>query len=492
MAQAAEGQLSAGGKCDRYEIVRLLGSGGMGEVYEAVHEFTRKPVALKVLKIHHAAKEALIEKMRVEAMVLCRVRHPHLVEVFDAGIAEGRIWMAMELLDGRSLREHLRERHTVPLAQALDWGAQIADGLQAAHDLNIIHRDLKPENVFITARGELRVLDFGTAKFQGMQMKRTERQDRHGTIAYMSPEHLGGEEVDVRSDVYALGLVLYEMLSGRHPFADERGAWPPLEQMFAMQLGAEPPPLTEIVGASAWRLVERALAKERSGRYPAAKAFAAAIREVRARLTADHAVPSGLGISVSDQTTAPIGNLGATGRPSQLTPPPITASGAHPVARPRRGIGGLALSLLALGAATASATAVFVVGRAAGIGSRAASEPPASPTTTTASPTTTAAAPLATGIATTTPPTASATPPPTAGGTPPAREATAPSATSAAAPSPTATAVARPSAAVPPPPRPSPSGPKGGASPPAAPPTAAPVAQPPPAPKPPPKSGEIF
>ena len=125
-------QLGPGDKCDRYEIVRLIGVGGMGEVYEALHEFTKKPVALKVLKLGASAKPALIDKMRAEAMVMCRIKHDNLVEVYDAGILDSHlIWMAMELLSGESLRERLL-RGAVPVAQALDWAVQIADGVAAA------------------------------------------------------------------------------------------------------------------------------------------------------------------------------------------------------------------------------------------------------------------------------------------------------------------------------------------------------------------------
>ena len=284
------GQLSPGTKVDRYEIVRLIGSGGMGEVYMALHEFTKKTVALKVLKITHAAKEHHVEKMRAEAMVLCRIRHQNLIEVYDAGIADVEtnagmhplIWMAMELLEGESLRERLLREGAVRPALALEWTAQCSDGLQAAHDAGIIHRDLKPENIFITKRGDIRVLDFGTAKFEGFGHGQTKTNERVGTVPYMSPEHLGDEALDGRTDVYALGFILYEMLAGRHPFSDERGAFPPMSALIGMQLGGEPESIAHHVGAQTWSLLTCAFSKDRNQRYGTMTQLAAACREVAA------------------------------------------------------------------------------------------------------------------------------------------------------------------------------------------------------------------
>ena len=360
------GQLSPGTKVDRYEIVRLIGSGGMGEVYMALHEFTKKTVALKVLKITHAAKEHHVEKMRAEAMVLCRIRHQNLIEVYDAGIADVEtnagmhplIWMAMELLEGESLRERLLREGAVRPALALEWTAQCADGLQAAHDAGIIHRDLKPENIFITKRGDIRVLDFGTAKFEGFGHGRTKTSERVGTVPYMSPEHLGDEALDGRTDVYALGFILYEMLAGRHPFSDERGAFPPMSALIGMQLGGEPESIAHHVGAQTWSLLTCAFAKDRNERYGTMTQLAGACREVAAAYGESGALRlSGSAANLSVPSAVQTGAQRALSA-SQQTPAPLTSSGMHE--RPQ-GVTGGALAGMAAVAAVLGAVLVFLL-----------------------------------------------------------------------------------------------------------------------------------
>jgi serine/threonine-protein kinase len=404
------GQLSPGTKVDRYEVVRLIGAGGMGEVYMALHEFTKKTVALKVLKITHAAKEHHVEKMRAEAMVLCRIRHNNLVEVYDAGIADVEtnsgphplIWMAMELLEGESLRERLLREGALRPALALEWVAQCADGVQAAHDAGVIHRDLKPENIFITKKGDIRVLDFGTAKFEGFGHRKTTTNERVGTVPYMSPEHLGDEPLDGRTDVYALGLILYEMLAGRHPFSDERGAFPPMNALIGMQLGAEPESLAHHVGEQVWQLLIRAFAKERNQRFATMTELAQACRTAAAaygesgalRLSgsnANLAVPVGVG-------TGPHPTLGS----SQQTPAPLARSGEH--AAPQ-GVTAGALAGMAAFAAVLGAALVFLLSGPSDAEAEASAADTGTPAATGAS-----SAPAETTAAATSEPTASAGP----------------------------------------------------------------------------------
>jgi serine/threonine protein kinase len=354
----ASGLLSPGSKCDRYDIVRLIGAGGMGEVYQAMHEFTKKPVALKVLKV---SKEHHVEKMRTEAMVLCRIKHPNLVEVYDAGIADVQtargpqslIWMAMELLEGESLRERLVREGAVRPAMALEWIAQAAEGVQTAHDAKVIHRDLKPENVFLTKRGDVRVLDFGTAKFEGYGNMQTRAGDSVGTIPYMSPEHIGGEELDGRSDVYALGFILYEMLAGRHPFSNAQGGFPPLETLLPMVIAGDPESLAHHVGAQVWEVVRRCLEKDKRARFGSMKEVAQAARHAAAAYGTD---ASGVALRLSGNTdpATPFLQSGYA-----LTPPPVVTPGATPVPPPsRRGVSGWAIATMALVAALAGAAMV--------------------------------------------------------------------------------------------------------------------------------------
>lgn len=333
---------SPGSKCERYEIGRLIGVGGMGEVYEAIHEFTRKPVAIKVLKLEAQANPELVEKMRAEATVMCRIKHDSLVEVYDAGVTEGRlIWMALERLHGESLRDTLARGRSLGVPRALEWAAQIAEGVAAAHAFQVVHRDLKPENVFITSAGTVKVLDFGTAKFDdGFELSHTAKSDRMGTVPYMSPEHLGAEPVDLRTDIYALGIIVYEMLAGRHPFATETGAFPPLDTLIVMQLTREPEPLTNYVGAAVWRVVERALAKNRDQRYATMALFAEALRGVSMQFTGE----SPPAASTSAPALASAEAAGPGSRDINVTPAPMSG-GQAPV---RAGMGRGTLVVMAL------------------------------------------------------------------------------------------------------------------------------------------------
>jgi serine/threonine-protein kinase len=287
-----EGHFKPGDKCDRYEIVRLIAAGGMGEVYEAVHCFTRRPVALKVLQLRHASKPDILERMRREAIFLSQIRHPNMVPVHDADITpEGIVWIAMELLEGRTLREVVSQTGALPLQVALYFATEVADGLQAAHELEVIHRDIKPENIFVTTDHHVKVLDLGAAKFYGHGVKTTDRMKTLGTPAYMSPEHIQGQKVDARADIYALGLVLYEMIAGHHAFAHTiADDMPSRQELGTLQLFGNPKPLTEVVPtcpAYVWEVVAKAVAKKREDRYASMTELAGALRATRRRVIAE-------------------------------------------------------------------------------------------------------------------------------------------------------------------------------------------------------------
>jgi serine/threonine protein kinase len=216
-----------GHKVGRYRIARLLGKGGMGRVYEARDEDLRRPVALKLLPASVADNEERRQRFLREARSAAAVTHPNVAVVYEVGESEGRVYIAMELIGGRSLRELLA--HPLAVAEALRIANSVALGLAAAHESGVVHRDLKPENVMVTSKGDVKILDFGLAKLHEagsltvLGEAKTEQQITEegrvlGTPAYMSPEQARGETVDARSDVFSFGVVLYEMVAGVRPF----------------------------------------------------------------------------------------------------------------------------------------------------------------------------------------------------------------------------------------------------------------------------------
>ncbi|HEY3189607.1 MAG TPA: serine/threonine-protein kinase, partial [Solirubrobacteraceae bacterium] len=200
---------------DRYRIVALLGKGGMGEVYRADDLTLAQPVALKFLPPSLAQEHERLERFYNEVRVARQVSHPNVCRVYDVGAIEGEQYLSMEFVDGEDLASLLRRIGRLPADKALEIARQLCAGLAAAHDKGVLHRDLKPENVMLDGRGKVRITDFGLASLA----EHVAGNDvRSGTPAYMSPEQLTGREVTVRSDVYALGLVLFELFTGKRAF----------------------------------------------------------------------------------------------------------------------------------------------------------------------------------------------------------------------------------------------------------------------------------
>ncbi|MEC7518670.1 MAG: protein kinase [Myxococcota bacterium] len=205
----------------RYRVLRVIGSGGMGAVYEAEHELIGRRVAVKLLHPELAARREVLQRFRNEARAAGAIGHPGIVRALDIGRTEGGApFLVLELLDGRDLETELAARGPLPVAEAIDVAVAIADAVAAAHALEIVHRDLKPANVFLTDAGEVKVLDFGISKVRGALQTSPDTRSGVllGTPAYMAPEQLGdGAAADARSDVYALGAILYRCLTGRLP-----------------------------------------------------------------------------------------------------------------------------------------------------------------------------------------------------------------------------------------------------------------------------------
>jgi serine/threonine protein kinase len=268
---------------DKYELLRVLGRGGMGAVLEARHRAIGERVAVKVmLPSSHAAADGPARFLR-EARATFGIANDHVARVLDAGsTTDGHPYLVMELLEGSDLARLLSQRLMLPLAEAVDYVEQIADALAAAHQRGVIHRDVKPANVFVTQRSGrpfLKVLDFGIAKAidGGNTTHLTSGVAAFGTIPYMSPEQLtASRDVDPRADVWSLGVVLYEMIAGRRPFDAPSGA-----ELIVAIMQLAPPPLRALRPDAPDALAEvimQALRKNRDERFASVEAFARAAR----------------------------------------------------------------------------------------------------------------------------------------------------------------------------------------------------------------------
>jgi serine/threonine protein kinase len=228
-----------------YVIRRLVGEGGMGKVYEAEERLSKRRVALKVLRPELTRSDEGRRLFLNEMQILARIEHPNVVRSLATCEVDGQLVMALEYLEGRTLRAELVERGRLPWPDAVRIAAAIADGLAAAHGQQppVVHRDLKPENVMLLGEGGLKVMDFGIAKV--LEAAHATNTHSVGTLQYMSPEQIDARTIDARSDLYALGLVLYECLAGAPPF---RSASP--RELLNLQCTAAAPPLPDEVRAT--------------------------------------------------------------------------------------------------------------------------------------------------------------------------------------------------------------------------------------------------
>lgn len=269
-----EGQVLEG----KYEIVRLLARGGMGDVYLGTNRRIGKPVAIKVLSADLAAEPAAVERFEQEARVAPRIRSAHIAETYDLGeLPSGERFIVMELLEGETLGARLEREERISERALAAITLQILDALASAHEAGVVHRDLKPHNVFLTKRDGrdfVKVVDFGVAKVRDAEKinpRLTVAGALVGTPAYMSPEQARGKGVDHRTDLYALGIILFEATLGAPPFEAENIT----DMLFRIALDT-PPPLDELVPSVTPELsaiVQKALAKAADDRYPSAAAM---------------------------------------------------------------------------------------------------------------------------------------------------------------------------------------------------------------------------
>jgi len=304
----------------RYQIVRKLGTGGMADVYLAEDQELGRRVAIKILNDRHAADDSFVERFRREAKNAAGLSHPNIVSIYDRGTAEDTYYIAMEYLDGRSLKELIVGRGPAPIKTAIEYTRQILAAVGFAHRHGIVHRDIKPHNVLVGPEGRVKVTDFGIARSGASQM--TEVGSIIGTAQYLSPEQARGAPVDQTSDLYSVGVVLYELLTGQVPFTGDT----PLE--IAMKhLSEVPKPPSELrpdVPHDLDMVVLRALAKDPADRYETAEEMDADLDRVLKGLP--------VGSETAEAATAVLSGSGviAAAPTSVITRPEVAPARAAP------------------------------------------------------------------------------------------------------------------------------------------------------------------
>ena len=419
----------------RYRLERLLGTGGMSEVWLAEDSRLGRWVAVKILRDSLANREdELIDTLVQEARIVAKLQHANIVGVYDYGTHEGHHFLVMEYVHGYSVRQLLQSQGRLSEAEAIRYGTQVASALHYAHEQNVIHCDVKPENILVNEQGTAKIADFGVAETVTRTLAAEQMRDVLGTVAYLAPEVIQGAAADPRSDVYSLALTIYEMVAGRLPFTGTSAA-----ALAGQRLGTPAAPLrTFATGASPAleAVLGRALAISQHDRFPTAAAFATALRNVPQARATGAAAPV-----VTRTARPPVSPARHTTRVRRAAAPP-----------PRRGGGegwnstGIAAlvgaGIIALGVAVVAAIVLSQDDDNGGgsetptpatqtVGTQT-QEPTRAPTTAATQTPTATAAPTEQATPTRTPTTAQATATPT-------RSATAPPPSQTAAASPSAT-----------------------------------------------------
>jgi TolB-like protein/Flp pilus assembly protein TadD len=297
IAAETDETIAAGERIGPYVVLELLGAGGMGEVYKAQDTRLQRHVAIKFLPRAFADDPAALERFQREARAASALNHPHICTIHDVGELQGRSFLVMELLEGQSLRDRIGGQ-SVPVPVLLDVARQVCDGLTAAHAKGIVHRDIKPANIFVTASGQVKILDFGLAKLgaepaialstvtllaarRARSAKLTSPGSIMGTLAYMSPEQARGEDLDAQTDVYSFGVVLYEMATGHTPFLRRTSE----ETIAAIltQPPAKPSASNPAIPGQLECVILKALEKNRAARYQSVATLLADLEEWQRR-----------------------------------------------------------------------------------------------------------------------------------------------------------------------------------------------------------------
>jgi len=374
-------QVPAGTRLGSFEVLALLGAGGMGEVYRARDERLGREVALKILAADFLNTPEYLRRFIGEARTASSLNHRNIVTIFEVGRAGDRPFLAMELVDGPTLRQ-LAGKGLLPLRTVLDILVQVAEGLSAAHEASLVHRDLKPENLMVARDGTVKILDFGLAKPFGAAasgelaagLAKTSTGIVVGTASYMSPEQALGHAVDYRSDQFCLGLILYELLTGKKAF--ER---PSAVQTLTAIIEEEPEPVERlnprVPEPLAW-IVERCLAKDPEERYASTRDLARELMQARerlGRLTSGIPRPTGAVAAQGSETirtTAAVAAAGAAPAPNEtIAVSPRTSAGTRAsVATPSAAATPVTSLRSALRIAAAALGAVAVLAAGAGLG----------------------------------------------------------------------------------------------------------------------------
>jgi serine/threonine-protein kinase len=309
----------------RYQIEKKLGEGGMGVVYKAKHVMLQKDLAVKVLRADVSKDQEIIARFRQEAQSASGIGSQHIIDISDFGtLDDGSTYFIMEFLDGKELTKVIEQEQPIPPERVAHVGMQLCDALGAAHDRGIVHRDMKPDNVFLVERGGdpdfVKVLDFGIAKVGGASSKLTKAGQVFGTPHYMSPEQCSGQGVDHRTDIYAIGIILYEMACGRVPFDADNLMGILTKHIYEQPIPPHdlPPPVDVPAGLEA--VILKCLAKSVDQRYQT-------MAEVKADLQAFVAgqTPNAV-MDAVDRSTGPHARVDPTGRQSALQ---VEVGGAH-------------------------------------------------------------------------------------------------------------------------------------------------------------------
>jgi serine/threonine protein kinase len=286
--------LAAGTSFGHYEIVKQIGAGGMGEVYLARDTKLERSVAVKILNEKFAAHESNLQRFIQEAKAASALNHPNILVIHEIGESEKSNYIVSEFIEGETLRDNFK-KSPPKLSEVLDIAIQIANALCAAHEARIVHRDIKPENIMIRPDGFVKILDFGLAKLVEQKVvgfdastviqNQTAKGVILGTVNYMSPEQAKGEKIDARTDIFSFGVVLYEMITARTPFAGDS-----MSETFANLINSEPPPLARFSANTPdelQRIVAKTIRKKRDERYQTMKDLLSDLKDLRGNLAFD-------------------------------------------------------------------------------------------------------------------------------------------------------------------------------------------------------------